>query len=593
MTQATREDWLKLVEKTLKGADFDKRLVSRTTDGIAVQPLYPSAEVVDPAVRRRKAHEAGRPWEIRARTRHPDPAHANRELLSDLEGGAASVLIALDPEGGRGVAIAAADDLRRTLDGVLLDLAPVALDARFLGPVAADWLAEAAARTPEAPLALHMDPIGAFAVSGASPGPAESHLVSAATVGARLSQTFPNATAFLASGRAAHEAGGSEAQELGFAAASALAYARALARAGLPIGEAFRRIVLGLSADADYFVTIAKLRAARAIWGRLTTACGAESPAVVEARSSARMLAQVDPWVNMLRLTAAGLGAAAGGADALVLDAFTDAIGLPTAFARRQARNTQLVLMEEAHLGRVADPAGGAGLIESLTDEFARAGWSFMQAIEAQGGVLRALEGGFIAAEVAKARDLRRAEYARRKAGLIGVSEFPNLSEAAVAVEAVEPATFARSAPSGPLPGPASACEPLAPIRWAEPFEQLRERGLAAQSRVYLAVLGPVAEHAARAGFARNVLAVGGMITAEGAPEAWDGARLTVLCGSDERYAAEAAEAARALKARGAPRVWLAGRPGEQEAALRAAGVDAFIFAGADVLETLEQALAD
>jgi methylmalonyl-CoA mutase N-terminal domain/subunit len=180
-----------------------------------------------------------------------------------------------------------------------------------------------------------------------------------------------------------HEAGGGEAEEVAFAAASAVAYAKALVRAGLPMADAFARITLGLSADADYFLTMAKLRAARAVWARIAGACAAHPTARVEARSSRRMLTAKDAWTNMIRLTAAGFGAAVGGADAVVLGNFTDALGLPTPFARRQSRNAQLVLMEEAHVGRVADPAAGSGYVEALTDQIAREAWARFQAIEA------------------------------------------------------------------------------------------------------------------------------------------------------------------------------------------------------------------
>jgi methylmalonyl-CoA mutase len=454
----------------------------------------------------------------------------------------------------------------------------------------ADHLAALCRPTPAAAPAFHLDPLSAFARSGASPGPVESHLVSAATTAVRLAGHLPNASLFLASGRPAHEAGGGEAQELGLALAAALAYAKAGTRAGLSMERAFRGIVLGLSADADTFVTIAKLRAARALWARLTAACGVEgAQAVIEARSSRRMLAAVDPWVNLLRLTAAGFGAALGGADAVILDAFTDPLGLPTAFARRQARNTQLVLMEEAHLGRVADPAAGSGYVESLTDQLARAGWAVFQAIERQGGVVRALESGAFQAEVAAVRDRRLQDVARRKAGLIGVSEFPNLSEAVVAVEDADPAVFARPAPTVRLPGPDSGCEPLAPIRWAEPFERLRGRDASRPVRAYVAALGPAAEHAARIGFTRNLLGAGGVDAAVGPPDGYDGAPAAVLAGADERYAAEALQTARALKARGARLVLLAGRPGPREAEFKDAGVDGYVYAGGDALAALER----
>ena len=465
ISSATAADWRALVEKTLKDAPFDS-LERRTAEGLPIAPLYQAAEAARFAPR---PHDAERPWDLRSLTAHPDAARARREMLADLEGGAASVILAIDPTGAEGVAIGSAEELARAIDGVMLELAPVALDAGFLAPKAADWLAAAAKSSPAALLCFHMDPLSAFARAGASPGPIESHIVSAATVGARLADTYPKAGLFLASGRVVHEAGGGEAGELAFALAAALAYAKAVVRAGLPMARAFEAIHLGLSAEADYFFTLAKLRAARVLWARLTSACGTQTPARIEARSSRRMLAVQDPWTNMLRLTSAAFGAAVGGADAVVLGAFTDAIGLPTAFARRQSRNTQLVLMEEAHLGRVADPAAGSGYVEALTDEIARAAWAQFQAIEAVGGLVAALGAGQVAGEVASVRAARDAAGPPK---IVGVTAFPPAQDAPVEVERPQPRSA--DAPSPRLPGPDGRCPPLAPIRLAQAHEAAR-----------------------------------------------------------------------------------------------------------------------
>lgn len=467
----TREAWLRVVEKTLKGESFEDALVKRTADGLSIQPLY-TADCAPDVVRDLSPRDADRPWDLRMRVAHPDPRQAAAEGLKDLEGGAASLLLAIDPTGQTGVAVGSTDDLARALDGVMLDLAPVALDAGYLGPRAADWLGTLAKAAPNAPLAFHMDPLTTFAQTGASPGPIESHIISAATVAARLAATYGKAGLFLATGRAAHESGGSNTGELAVMTAAALAYAKALVRAGLPIDEAFRRITLGVSLDGEYFTGIAKVRAARALWARVTQACGVNVPARVEVRSSNRMLARADAWTNLLRLTSAGFAAAVGGADVVVLGAFTDAIGLPTAFARRQARNTQLVLMEESHLGRVADPAGGAWYLDTLTDQIAQAAWSGFQAIEAAGGVIAALQSGVIAEAVNAAREAQSKAYADKSRKILGVSVFPNADDKAPEVAVVDPAAFAVAGPDPRLPGPDSSCPPLPSIRFAAAFEE-------------------------------------------------------------------------------------------------------------------------
>jgi methylmalonyl-CoA mutase len=464
------ETWRRLVEKSLKGAD-PSGLISRTYDEIEIAPLYPVEGAAPLRPARAASGDPERPWDLRAAVDHPDPARANAVSLKELAGGAASLLVRLDPSAMDGAAVADQNGLARVLDGVLLDVAPVALDAGWFGPVAADALAVLAKGAPNAPLAFHMDPISAFAEAGSSPGPVEAHVAAAANTAARHAPAYPRATAFLASGRVVHEALGSEAQELAFATAAALAYAKAQVSAGLTLAEAFERIVLGLSADGTYFVQIAKLRAARLLWARLTEACGAPAPAQIEARSSRRMLAKVDPWVNMLRLTAAGFAAGVGGADAVVLEPFTRPLGFATDFARRQARNTQLILMEEASLGRVVDPAAGSAFVERLTEDLARAAWAEFQAIEAEGGLVAALRTGRLQAAVARVAEARRADVASEAAPLLGVTLHPNPDEAAVATEAVDRAALALSLDPPRLPGPDDACAALRPERLAEPYE--------------------------------------------------------------------------------------------------------------------------
>lgn len=457
---ATEADWRTLVDKTLGEAPFSS-LEKTTVEGLPIAPLYaPSPTPAAPA----RAVAADRAWEVATLTAHPDPARANAEILADLRGGAAACVLRIDPTGNVGVATGATADLTRALDGVILEFAPVALDAGFLGPQAADWLGAAAKASPSARIRFHLDPLSALAEAGASPGPIEAHLISAANVGARLAETYPLAQLFLASGRVVHEAGGGEAGEVAFAAAAAVAYAKALVRAGLPMAQAFGRITLGFSADADYFLTIAKLRAARAVWARIANACEADPTARVEARSSRRMLTAKDAWTNMIRLATAGFGAAVGGADTVILGHFTDALGLPTEFARRQSRNAQLVLMEEAHIGRVADPAAGSGYVEALTDEIARAAWAEFQVVEAAGGIVAALTSGRIARSAEAAKAARPVDPK-----IIGVTAFPPAKDTPVEVEiaAAKPV----QAPSSRLPGPDSACPPLTPMRISEAFE--------------------------------------------------------------------------------------------------------------------------
>ena len=455
---ATRDDWAQLATRTLKGA-APESLTRFTIEALPIAPLYDAASQAAPAPAKTISG-----WDIRAPVQHPDPVQANAEALQNLAEGAASLLVKLDPSGQNGVAAGSAQDLARVLEGTLLDVAPVALDAGFLGPSAADWLALAAKGAPAAKLAFHLDPLSAFAASGSSPGQIEAHLVACASTAVRLAETYPKASLFLASGRPVHEAGGGESLELAVAVAAAIAYAKALAGAGMDASEAFSRIVIGLSADCDYFLSIAKFRAARVVWGKAAGACGSAAPARIEAISSGRMLTRADPWTNMIRLTAAGLAAAIGGADSIVLGAFTDAIGPPTSFARRQARNTQLVLMHEAHLGQVRDPASGCGYLEALTDEIARAAWARLQLIEGAGGLAAALQAGSVQRQTDEARAQLAERLAQRELRLLGVTDF-RVEDGRPAQTETRRSPAAASPPDPRLPGPNSRCDQLKSIR--------------------------------------------------------------------------------------------------------------------------------
>lgn len=459
---ATRADWLAAVEKTLKGAAVET-LAGRTPDGLAVRPLYAAEGAPAPAAFPRAPRGGERAWDIRSPIAHPDPARANAQILEGLAGGAASTLVRIDPSGQDGVAVGSADGLERLFEGVMLDLAPVALDAGFLGRQSAAWLAAAAKASPAAPLAFHLDPLSGLAAAGASPGPIEHHVTAAADFAARVVETYPRASLFCASGRVVHDAGGSPANELAFAAACALAYAKALTTAGMTEQAAFRRVVLGLSVDGDVLASIAKLRGARVIWAKIAGACGAVSPARIEARSSSRMLTRADPWTNLVRLTAAGFAAAVGGADAIVLDAFTDAIGLPSPLARRLARNTQLILTEEAHVGAVADPLAGAWAVEALSDELARDAWARFMVIEAAGGIVKALASGMIAAGVEADRAALKDAIAAGEVKMVGVTDFVGATAGPVELE--PPVTVSATAPDPRLPGPDTHCPALTPIR--------------------------------------------------------------------------------------------------------------------------------
>jgi methylmalonyl-CoA mutase len=268
-----------------------------------------------------------------------------------------------------------------------------------------------------------------------------------------------------ADGRVVHDAGGSEAQELAFALAAAVAYLRAFEAAGIALDAARRMIDFRLTADTDQFLTIAKFRALRRLWARVEASCGvSHAPAFVEAETAWRTMTNDDPYANILRATIAAFSAGVAGADAITVRPFTAARGLPDRFARRVARNTQLVLLDEAGIAHVADPTAGTGWSEDMTGKLCRTAWSLFQEIEAAGGAATALEQGLIQAKVAATRAARERALADKTEALIGASEYPGLVD--VPVLDVPQVALRHRLPA------AVTCEPLRPVRLAAAFEQ-------------------------------------------------------------------------------------------------------------------------
>jgi len=601
--QATVDDWRKLVDGVLKGAPYEK-LVGKTYDGLKVQPIYNRAKGAGAVVGRAPAA----PWRVMQRIDHPDAGQANAQALLDLENGATGLTLVMAGSinaNGYGLDASAAT-IERVLDGVMLD-AGISIDFN-LSPPSRNALQHFAALVRHRkidPAAVDMrasiNPIGGFAVSGASPRPWNELAKNFAGMLSELARQGFQGPFAVSDGRVIHNAGGSEAQELSFVIASAVAYLRALAGNGVPIDAACRMIYFRMAADADQFLTIAKFRALRRLWARVEDACGVSpKPVYVAAETAWRMLTQRDPYVNMLRATMATFSAGLGGADSISVLPHTAALGLPDAFARRVARNTQLILLEEANLAKVGDPAAGSGAIEDLTSSLCTIAWAQFQAIEAAGGIWAALETGLVQKNVATVRAERQKAVARRKDAITGASEFPNLLEQPAAVLDIAPVAAPQESDI------AVTIEPLPRLRLAEPFERLRDRSdqilkaSGKRPRVFLANLGNAADFTARATFAKSFFEAGGIEAVDSAgfsdasalAAAWktSGTALVCICSSDKLYARHAPDAAKALTGAGAEHIYLAGRPGEHEASLRDAGVADFIFAGGDVLQLLREA---
>lgn len=619
---ATEADWLREVEKALKGKG-PETLTRKTADGLGIRALYRESDFggagdplgvpgAAPYLRgKTAAPDKWLPWDIRQLFTHPSPAETNGEILRDLERGVSSIELRVDGTGRAGVQLCTAEDFKTALAGVDASMAAVAIDsaggmgARATG-LLAQW-ADGQSNPDKLKLDFNLNPAGALAKTGKIEGGLDAAFAKAGALAAVLAEKFPAANLFRADGALVHEAGGSEAQELGAMIAAAIDTLRRLDGI-VDTKRAAARTVFAVALDANYGVGIAKLRAARRLWARCLEALGIEAaPMKLQAISSARMLTKYDPWTNMLRNTAAAFAGAVGGADILTVRAFNEALGQPEELGRRIARNTQIIAMEESQLGRVADPAGGAWFTETLAEDLAKAAWAEFQKIESEGGFAVSLISGAFQSRVAAVRDAQAKDIARRKIPITGVSEYPLLEEIGAPVaevaqpksRAVSDAALKTFAPDTPKAGADVAAEVLAPVRLSAPFEALRDAAAKAAKppAVFLATLGSLAEFTPRADFARNFFAVGGVAAKDSPVPPRDaaemaaafrasGCKLAVLCGTDKAYEAGAAAAADALKKAGAQRVWLAGK-------FEGGGIDANIFTGADVLHLLKLAHAE
>lgn len=477
-----------------------KKLTRTTLDGIAVTPLG-TASLLD------GLETSGRPtrsgdWDIRAQVT------TNEEALTDLDGGVTSLWL-------RGDA-----DLTGLLEGVLLDLAPVVLDGQ--------------------------DPAAFLAYAEGREVHADTNLgVPAADASADLAQQAKErgVRAFVVDASAIHDQGASDVQELAWAMAAGATYLRTLTDAGLSVDDAASLVEFRYAATDEQFATIAKLRAARRLWTRVLELSNGSGEMKLHAVTSRPMMTKYDPWVNMLRTTVAAFAAGVGGADSVTVLPFDSPLGHPDAFGRRIARNTSHLLIDEAHVAHVADPAGGSYAVEKLTDDLARAAWETFGRLDDAPDPGAALD-----AEIAEVVAKREKEIATRKRPITGLTEFPNLGET--------------------LPERDGDGDDVR--RYGASFEALRDTPPA--TPVHLATIGTVAQHTARATFATNLLAAGGIAVSA------EPGRVACVAGTDAAYDEQGAEVAAELRANGAAWVIVAGKPRDWADDSCAMGVDALDF---------------
>lgn len=574
----TRAEWeaaaAAVLRKARRMADDDpdaevwERLTHTTLDGIAVPPIGAREEGGSgeaqraPDVRPDRAGD----WDIRVRVDDPDPEAANEQALAELENGATSLWL----ESGEPTPAG----LETVLRGVLTDLAPVVLSAPADPVGGARVLLDVLAGKGDLAEGTNLgaDPVGALVSGRAEHSGRAAVQAIVGEIGTLAARE--GVLGLVVDATAVHDRGASAAQEVGYALAVGAAYVRDLVAAGLSIEQAFGVLEFRFAATDEQFVTIAKLRAARAAWARVAEVSGADGVRQRQhAVTSRPMTTRYDPWVNMLRGTVACFAAGVGGAEAVTVVPFDAALGRSDAFARRIARNTSSLLVHESHVAHVADPAGGAFAVERLTADLAEVAWAEFGRLESEGLLESLADGGAFHARVADVVERRADRIAHRSMPLTGVSEFPHLGE---------------SLPQRPE-------TPDAPpvLSYAESFERLRDQPL---GPVLLATLGPVAAHTARATFAANLFAAGGVSSVQPGPlgdadavsaayAETESGPVVCVCGTDQAYAEWGADAVRALRDAGAAHIVLAGRATTADEI----GADDFCALGIDALDFLHR----
>ena len=592
-----RQDWIALVDKALAGKDFDSVMQKQSYDGIPIDALYTKDNArVEAQI---GISEAG--WDICQPYWGADVGEANVAFLRDLEHGATTIAFRMAAGGFSGLPI---NGFERVLDGVHLNMCAVQLiaDEEFdaVGRAYLDLLRARGVAANEARGTLGADPISTLAATGRLLTSLDSAVEAAANLACETAKQYPHISTFNVAGHTYHSAGASEAIELAACLSIGVRYLRAMEEAGIDIQSAANQIEFTMAADADIYLTTTKFRALRRLWAKVLQASGVEDVSVrINAVTAARMMSARDPWVNILRGTAACFAAGVGGANSITILPFDTMLGLPTRFSRRIARNIQVILQEESYLSQVADPTAGAYAFETITTDLTRKAWEEFQKFEAGDGFVACLKSGALSAKLTETWRRRKIKLDNRQEPLTGVSEFPNIHEKMP--EAGDMPAFVEDIkPAG------ESLEPLTFHRSAEDFEALRsfsdkvlaEKG--ARPSVFLANLGSVAQHTARAMFAKNFFEAGG-IEAHGS-DGFDGVAalvqafadsrsdMAVICGSDALYESEGEVIVTALKDAGCKQIYLAGRPANAKS-LAGTGVTDFIFMGSDVLSILQRAM--
>lgn len=656
LTENTRDAWRAAVEKSLNGRSLESALASTTYDGITIKPLYDQTDLegsaAAPILKNRNGAESARPWEMLQLIDIPGAKAANEQIKKDIAGGAGGLYLSIStdiPYASSTLTLREQADMAALFDGVDLKGKALYLSNGYEGLLCAANLMnhfEAEGNPPEGG-SFGFDPLSLFAAMGAFPDPVDEAISNWTDAAHAITASDINMNCFMASGQTWQQAGASEAMELGFTLASALYYVRMLEASGMSLDESFKAVDFSLIVTGDIFLSTAKLRAMRLLWGRICEEAKVTPSARLLAKMSYRDLAMRDPETNMLRATAATVAAGLGNADALVLLPYSSAHGLAAPKARRLALNTQIIAQEESHIGTIEDPASGSWYVESLTSELAAKAWAYFQQVEQGGGMPAMLRKGKIKALIEPVSAARDNDVSTGKKVITGLNSFPNINEqppelaaedkagSHTAYELPDPADegaitlklagngerFAdlkQNLANGEsyfalleaLEGPQSLITMLGDVnsRLATNIESLRsvsdyikvETG--ARPSVFIANLGRPSDFTARATWARSYFETGGIeaLSNDGFADRKaliesfksSGAKIACLCSTDDVYMEEAVETAQQLKAAGAHGVYMVARPNLLKSLPPEARneLHALLYVGTDMVLTLMEA---
>lgn len=651
------EEWKQEVEKSLKGKPFEK-LYSTTYENITIKPIYTRLDIALLAhveqypgfpgyVRGTRANGyIQEPWKVSQEISAASPKEWNEIVKHDLAKGQTEIHIALEQ---LGFPVASLDDVEIMFSDIDLAQYSLRVDA---GAQSLSFVALFAAylQKRHIPFAgvrgtVGMDPIGTLAETGHLSFSLASLYDMMADITKWAKNNMPHVKTVIVRSELYHNGGANAIQELAFAFSTAVEYIHACLDRGLAIDDIAPRIQFSFAVGSNFFMEIAKLRAARLVWSNIVQAFGGSEQAqkiAMHARTSYFTKTIYDPYVNMLRAAAEAFAATIGGADSLHVSPFDEAIGPADEFSRRIARNTQLILLEEAHIANVIDPAGGSYYVETLTAQLAEEAWKLFQQIEGKGGIVKTLQDGFVQVEVENVAKQRKDNVKKRKEKIVGTNFYANLAEAPIQkanegsekafpfskvdeenvaqLQAgfrekrwVETAVFMalRRATAQEIEaalkddGTVINVKPIPQWRLAEPFEQLRKAAEAhlekygARPTVHLINIGNIPNYKARADFITGFFEAGGMAvvksegihTAEKAVSEAINANGThyIICGSDESYTDIVPAIAKALKqANSNVKLYVAGKQApDVEQSFVQAGVDGFIHIGSNCYETI------